>query len=187
MSSNNGVTGKLSSRVMNMKFMKFMKNDDDESSNSNTPSNANSDTESTEQKWKQFGRDNSEWDLNSCNDDVKGDSGNEKKKVKKLVYKKRPHLIVSNVGYSELRKAEGLITGRKTFGSSADEANPKKRKLEEGEQEEEEEGKGYDQKKEAVGKQDEGEDDYDLDKLFKDSIKKKMTNQTKKPKKKKSK
>lgn len=175
MSSNNGVTGKLSSRVMNMKFMKFMKNDDDESSNSNTTSNANSDTESTEQKRKQFGRDKSEWDLNSCNDDVKGDTGKEKKKVKKLIYKKRPHPIVSNVGYSELRKSEGLITGRKTFGSSADEANPKKRKLEEGEQEEEgeEEGKGYKSKNEAAGKQDEGEDDYDLDKLFKDSTKKK--------------
>nr|5VZJ_L Chain L, M-phase phosphoprotein 6 homolog [Saccharomyces cerevisiae S288C] len=40
--------------------------------------------------------------------------------VKRVVYKKRPNLIISNVGYSELRKPEGVISGRKTFGDNSD-------------------------------------------------------------------
>ncbi|CAI4050441.1 Mpp6p SKDI_14G3440 [Saccharomyces kudriavzevii IFO 1802] len=184
MSAHNGVTGKLSSRVMNMKFMKFGRTDDDESSNSNTPSNANSDVESTEQKRKLFGRDNSEWDLNSYNDSVEENLHKEKKKIKKVVYKKRRHPVISNVGYSELRKSEGLVRGRKTFGDSADEINAKKRGLEESEQNEE----GNDAKdKEATGGQGQDEDEYGLDKLFKDSIKKRKISQNTKAKKKKSK
>ncbi|CAI4036122.1 hypothetical protein SMKI_14G3410 [Saccharomyces mikatae IFO 1815] len=175
MSANNGVTGKLSSRVMNMKFMKFGRTDDDESSNSNTPSNTNSDVESTEQKRKLFGRDNSEWDLNNYNDDVKQILGKEKKKVKKVIYKKRHHLIVSNVGYSELRKSDGVISGRKTFGDDTGDTNSKKRKLEENEQDEEE-------RSDVTGNQDKGEDEYDLDKLFKNSNKKRKNTQNSKNK-----
>lgn len=178
MSANNGVTGKLSSRVMNMKFMKFGKTDDEESSNSNTPSIINSDVESTEQREKLFGRDNSAWDLNSYNDDVKEISGKQKKKMRKVVYKKQPHRIVSNVGYSELRKPEGVISGRKTFGGNPSDIGSRKRKLEESEQNEE--GKSDAKDKEFTGSQEEGGDEYDLDKLFKDSIKKKkITHNTK--------
>ncbi|QHS75924.1 Mpp6p [Saccharomyces paradoxus] len=173
MSTNNGVTGKLSSRVMNMKFMKFGKTDDEESSNSNTPSIINSDVESNEQREKLFGRDNSAWDLNSYNDDVKKISGKQKKKMRKVVYKKRPHLIISNVGYSELRKPEGVMNGRKVFGDNPNDIGSRKRKLEESEQNEE--GKSDAKDKEFTGSQEEGEDEYDLDKLFKDSIKKKKT------------
>ena len=174
MSANNGVTGKLSSRVMNMKFMKFGKTDDEESSNSNTPSNINSDVEPIEQKGKLFGLDDSAWDLNSYKDDLKKISGKEKKKVNRVVYKKRPNLIISNVGYSELRKPEGVISGRKTFGDNSDDIGSRKRKFDEGEQNEDEKRDAKD--KEFTGSQDDGEDEYDLDKLFKDSIKKKKTN-----------
>lgn len=94
--------------------------------------------------------------------------------MKRVVYKKRPNLIISNVGYSELRKPEGVISGRKTFGDNSDDIGSRKRKFDEGEQNEDEKRDAKD--KEFTGSQDDGEDEYDLDKLFKDSIKKKKTN-----------
>lgn len=61
--------------------------------------------------------------------------------------------------------------GEKTFGDNSDDIGSRKRKFDEGEQNEDEKRDAKD--KEFTGSQDDGEDEYDLDKLFKDSIKKK--------------
>lgn len=157
------VSGKLSSRVMNMKFMKFS-NDDESSDSTSKASSAGPDNI---KKHEFF--DNSEWSLTK-NDDSKEKS---RKNIKVRTVKRRVKtstnrqpVISQNIGITTLKK-QAVITagvrGRKVFGSKVD--SDGKRSIND-------EGNDNDQGNIEQNQTDEDKDGYDLDTIFKQSMRK---------------
>lgn len=156
------VSGSLSSRVMNMKFMRFSsdKNSSDDNTSGNT---APSSKESTVDSTRSF-HDNSEWSLDDASAKVKKNT-----KTIRLNIKRKTPIIARQVnssilGVTMLQRGQVSVRGKTLFGGEpvvpiTEETNPKKRYLEESE--------------ENDGKESKNDDGYDLDKIFKDTMKKK--------------
>lgn len=112
------VNGKLSSRVMNMKFMKF--------SQPETPSN--DDKPGYDKAKKSAVPDSSQWDLKSL-----PDASSTKKNKRKVMVQKKKVNVRSGVSITELkREIEPVVRGRRVVGESPEEAQAK-RSREEGE------------------------------------------------------
>lgn len=189
------VTGSLSSRVMNMKFMRFNKNtendsDDTNRTNSNSEDTSNSrdasngnpdmaDSQSSNSSTK-F-RDNSEWSLSGQNDMFSGDKGQVKTVVKKrkIIRLAKPRrLIKENVSVTTLNRDNMNVAGKIKFEN----VSGKKRAREDGDHGEE---KKITQDNEE--NKDENNDDYDLDRIFKETKNKTTPNKNSKKKKEKKK
>lgn len=121
------VNGKLSSRVMNMKFMKFSQQE-----------NAGGDVESLDNGVKKSTiPDNSQWDLKQIPKDKV------KKNNKLISVRRKQKNVRSNVSITDLkRETNEVIRGRRVIAEASDD-------------------------KESKRKRDESEDEYDLDKIFK--------------------
>lgn len=183
------VVGSVSSRVMNMKFMRFASNRENSensqssiSSNSGTLRGSSSGNDSNVENVKSF-HDNSEWSLTDNRQDKEDTANNNGVKTIKLNIRRKNMLKVrsgnqSIVGVTMLQRGNLSVKGKTSFGGEAiasvknDDINIKKRKFD------------SDATLENENKEDEGEkgtnedDGYDLDKIFKDTMKK-----SKKPKK----
>lgn len=166
-----GVSGKLSSRVMNMKFMRFSKDESEsEGSKENTPVE-----DGTSDNGKVGYRDSSEWFASEIKD------GMESKKKRITIKKRKPVAIVSqNVSVTNLQKDRSTATsvvglGRRVFDNSVT-------KDQSTDATGEPPAKGS--KKRALDAQNsndtEDTDDYELDRMFKDSIRKRKTSKTSK-------
>ncbi|CCF58674.1 hypothetical protein KAFR_0F00770 [Kazachstania africana CBS 2517] len=148
------VTGKLSNRVMNMKFMKFS-NDDASTTSADSSRSASVNSRTNNSKF----HDNSEW--YTTNSTVT--NNDPKKKITKKFLKKKPMMnkvVTSNVSFTTLKQGKTvadedtihmktLNKGRMVFGD-------KKRTAEE----------------EKLQENENDDDDYELDKMFKASLKK---------------
>lgn len=177
--SQKAVTGSLSSRVMNMKFMRFSNNDTKSNENSNSnkfdrlnsrntsrESSANPDNTESDNNANKF-QDNSEWALpahkNESNStinlkDYNGESILVKKKRKIIRLNQPRRMIMQNVSVTTLNKDKmNLPVGKIKF----DNDNGKKRTRDD------EEATNEDAKGTADAA--EGNDDYDLDKIFKET------------------
>ncbi|EDO18778.1 hypothetical protein Kpol_1028p53 [Vanderwaltozyma polyspora DSM 70294] len=95
------ITGKLSNRVMNMKFMKFSKSSTDETE---------SEVVSTAKKFS----DSSEWTLPKH----KGtdDDQVQKSSVRKVIRVRRTPIVLSNVGVATIKEDVNIIRGRRMVG-----------------------------------------------------------------------
>ncbi|KAG0671756.1 hypothetical protein C6P45_005021 [Maudiozyma exigua] len=171
-----GVQGKLSGRVMNMKFMRFAKDDSNSTSNTNDSgnttresspsvrqnSNASSDSRTTSNGF----HDNSEWFAK----DIKDPQRKKKIVIKKgKKFNKAKVVLADNISVTSLNMQKGSTSirnndnnktaiGRRTFNELG---KGQKRKLDQ--------AKGDDNNKEE-----EDTDDYELDKMFKESMKKRQ-------------
>lgn len=174
-----GVQGKLSGRVMNMKFMRFAKDDSNSTSNTNDSgntsresspsvrqnSNASNDSRNTSNGF----HDNSEWFAK----DIKDPQRKKKILIKKgKRFNKSRIVLADNISVTSLNMQNGNASirnrdndrtaiGRRTFNEFG---KGQKRKLDQ--------AKGDDNNKEAEGEED--TDDYELDKMFKESMKKRQ-------------
>ena len=170
-----GVQGKLSGRVMNMKFMRFAKDDSNLTTNTNDStnttresspstrqgSNVSNDSGSTNSGF----RDNSEWFAK----DIKDPQRKKKIVIKKgKKFNKVKAVLADNVSVTSLNMQKGNISirnndndktvmGRKTFNELS---KGQKRKL--------------DQTDGKDNNDDEETDDYEIDKIFKESMKKRQ-------------
>lgn len=162
------MSGSLSSRVMNMKFMRFSGDKDSNESNTGASAANVSSKESTVDSTTSF-HDNSEWSLN----DNASNNAEVKKNVKtiRLNIKRKNPIVArqvnsSTLGVTMLQRGQVSVRGKTLFGGelvvpAVEEPNPRKRTLEDGE----EDG--------TNAKESSNDDGYDLDKIFKDTMKRK--------------
>lgn len=132
------VNGKLSSRVMNMKFMRFTKQENAD----------DNDVTSNEEEKKSLLHDNSEWNLRDTNE-----AKQDKKRV--IVLKRTKNLGISApqrsvLGITKLKCEDSIVRGRRVIGEA--------KKVDD-------DGGSKTNKRERAD--DVGDDDYDLDKIFK--------------------
>lgn len=184
-----GVQGKLSSRVMNMKFMRFSKDGDSEpGSREATPPtdqrSASVNSEGSARAASGF-RDSSEWfgASSSTNNNNSGstkdnsssstdNSGNRKKRV--VVRKRRAPvtIVADNVSVTQLQQARQAVVpqaGRRTFGAD----KRKKRTAEEAGASASATSTSTSSSADAPAAED--EDAYELDTMFKQSAKRRKT------------
>lgn len=132
--------GKLSSRVMNMKFMRFTKQE-------NTDDN---DVISNEEEKKSISHDNSQWNFTGTNED--------KQHKRRIVLKKKRNVGVSApqrtvVGITELKREDNsIVRGRRIIGEAKKDDHDDDDKTNKRERGDDKAGE---------------DDDYDLDKIFK--------------------
>lgn len=171
-----GVQGKLSGRVMNMKFMRFAKDDNNSTTNTNDStdttresspstrqgSNVSNDSRSTSKGF----HDNSEWFAK----DIKDPQRKKKIVIKKgKKFNKAKIVLADNVSVTSLNMINGNVSirnndndktamGRRTFNELS---KGQKRKLDQ------KDGNDNNEEEEET-------DDYELDKMFKASMKKRQ-------------
>ncbi|CCD27351.1 Mpp6p NDAI_0K01600 [Naumovozyma dairenensis CBS 421] len=194
MSSSKQVSGSLSSRVMNMKFMKFSKNDSDTTDsllNDRSISN-NSSNDSNITINGNF-RDNSEWSLDRQTTSSSSSTTNTtaaipNKTKKTIIIKKRKRFlpnIVQDVGVTTLQremnyhnntKGNAPILGRLNFGIKREEQQKLYTKVSDGEEETVSKKRKQNNNDEEEEEEEDDDDDYELDTMFKESIKHKMSN-----------
>lgn len=158
-----GVQGKLSSRVMNMKFMRFSKDEDSETGSRETTPSADqrsASVNSDNSKAASGFHDSSEWFAGSAS----SGASSTKRKVVVVRKKRAPVTIVSdNVSVTQLQQQTQVpSTGRRTFGAD----KGKKRSADEA---------SADGSTTAEGQENEDEDGYELDTMFKESVKRRKT------------
>lgn len=114
------VTGTLSSRVMNMKFMRFTNSKDSIESDSSNSSNS---TMYVHQKLNKNFSDNSEWKL--ARHQISENSTDETQKVKNVIRIKRNPLVISNIGIANVKRetiTNNIVRGRRIVGEPPIEA-----------------------------------------------------------------
>ncbi|CCC67013.1 hypothetical protein NCAS_0A04550 [Naumovozyma castellii] len=164
-----GVSGSLSSRVMNMKFMKFSRNNNNNDEENTSDSRESSINNNDETSNKNF-RDNSEWKLEPNTTPIKGKKVIRIKKKNQL--RSHPN-VIQDVGITYIQSnLNNAIMGRQTIRDDKETENEKDNK----------ENENENQEHTKRPRDDEPEDDYDLDKIFKESMSKNKHNNKKQKK-----